>query len=79
MKTWITKAEIPKHIAWHCARHSLGVNLLINNTHMKIISGLLGQTSTKQTEILTRYVDKLKKNAVNSLPDIRLDFDSFTN
>jgi len=70
LKNWLGKVEIEKHITWHCARHSFGVNLVRMNAHMKTISGLLGHTSTRQTEIYTRYVDELKKEAVDSLPDL---------
>lgn len=73
LKTWVKKAEIEKHITWHCARHSFGVNLIIQNANMKTIAGLMGHTSTRQTEIYTRFVDELKKQAVDSLPDLSFD------
>jgi site-specific recombinase XerD len=70
LQSWVTRAGIPKHITWHCARHSFGVNLLIMKNDVKTVSGLLGHSSIRMTEIYTRIVDDLKKQAVDSLPDI---------
>jgi len=68
---WVKKAEIEKHITWHCARHSFAVNILgESKTDMKTLSSLLGQASTKHTEKYTRAVDSLKKKAINALPEI---------
>jgi len=65
-----SSAGIPKHITWHCARYSFGVNLLIMKNDVKTVSGLLGHSSIRMTEVYTRFVDELKKEAVDSLPDI---------
>jgi len=62
--------DLPKHITWRCARHSFGVNLLIMKNDVKTVSGLLGHSSIRMTEVYTRFVDELKKEAVDSLPDI---------
>jgi len=70
LQSWVTRAGIPKHITWHCARHSFGVNLLIMKNDVKTVSGLLGHSSIRMTEVYTRFVDELKKEAVDSLPDI---------
>ena len=67
----VKKAGINKHITWHCARHSLAVNLLTSPAHpdIKTVSSILGHTSTKTTEVYLHVVDELKKKAVNALPD----------
>jgi integrase len=67
----VKKAEIKKHITWHCARHSLAVNLLTSDEKpdVKTVSSILGHTSTRTTEVYMHVVDDLKKKAVNSLPD----------
>lgn len=68
----VKKAGIQKHITWHCARHSLAVNLLTSDEKpdIKTVSSILGHTSTKTTEVYLHVVDELKKKAVNALPEI---------
>jgi len=72
VKNWVTKAEITKHISWHCSRHSFAVNLLNNGANIKTVSGLLGHSSLQHTEKYTRVVDKLKEEALHSFKHISL-------
>lgn len=67
----VLKAGVQKHITWHCARHSLAVNLLTSDEKpdVKTVSSILGHTSTRTTEVYMHVVDDLKKKAVNALPD----------
>ena len=73
LKYWADRAKIGKHITWHCARHSIAVNLLSMDgelkTDIKTVSSILGHSSLKMTEKYLHVVDKLKKEAVNNLPD----------
>jgi len=73
LKALVKRAGISKHITWHCARHSLAVNLLTlkgdNKPDIKTVSATLGHASLKHTEKYTRVVDELKKQAINALPD----------
>ncbi len=71
LDAWVKRAEINKHITWHCARHSFAVNLLTSaeKPDIKTVSSTLGHTSLKHTEKYTRVVDELKKKAVNALPE----------
>lgn len=70
----VKKAGVNKHITWHCARHSLAVNLLTSpaRPNIKTVSSILGHTSTRTTEVYLHVVDELKKKAVNALPDYEL-------
>jgi site-specific recombinase XerD len=72
LKHWVTRAGIDKHITWHCARHSFAVNILNNGANIKTVSDLLGHSGLKHTEKYIHAVDKLKKDAINSLPEIKL-------
>lgn len=72
LKRWVKRAGINKHITWHCARHSFAVNILNNGANIKTVASLLGHSGLKHTEKYTRAVDKLKEDAINSLP--KLDF-----
>ncbi|MDR1089539.1 MAG: site-specific integrase, partial [Prevotella sp.] len=72
VKRWVKRAGINKHISWHCARHSFAVNILNNGANIKTVASLLGHSRLKHTEKYTRAIDKLKEDAINSLPELRL-------
>ncbi len=71
VKRWVKRAGIDKHISWHCARHSFAVNILNNGANIKTVASLLGHSGLKHTEKYTRAVDELKKQAINSLPELK--------
>ena len=56
---------------FHLARHSFAVNILNNGANIKIVASLLGHSGLKHTEKYTRAVDKLKEEAINSLPELK--------
>ena len=71
LRHWTARAGITKHITWHCARHSFAVNILNNGANIKTVASLLGHSGLKHTEKYTRAVDKLKEDAINSLPKFK--------
>jgi len=71
VKRWVKRAGIDKHTSWHCFRHSFAVNILNNGANIKILANLLGHSGLKHTEKYTRVVDKLKEEAINSLPELK--------
>ena len=71
-KKWCNKAGINKNITWHSGRHSFAVNILNNGANIKTVASLLGHSGLKHTERYTRAVDKLKEDAINSLPELKL-------
>ena len=68
----VKRAGINKHISWHCARHSFAANILNNSANIKTVASLLGHSGLKDTEKYTRAVDKLKSEAINSLPELNI-------
>lgn len=72
LKRWVKRANINKHISWHCARHSFAVNILNNGANIKTVASLLGHSGLKHTEKYTRAVDQLKEDAINSLPELKI-------
>ena len=70
-KRWVKRAGIDKHISCHCARHSFAVNILNNGANIKTVASLFGHSGLKHTEKYTRAVDKLKEEAINSLPELK--------
>lgn len=72
LRSWTKKANIDKHITWHCGRHSFATLLLAKGANIKVVSSLLGHSTLRFTEVYVRAVDKQKQDAINSLPDIKL-------
>lgn len=72
LKRWVKKAGINKNISWHLARHSFAVNILNNGANIKTVSSLLGHSSLQMTEKYVHAIDKLKQDAINSLPELKL-------
>lgn len=75
LKAWVKRAEIPKHITWHCARHSLAVNLLDKeggNADVKTVASILGHSGLNQIDKYLRIIDERKKQALNNLPEIAI-------
>ena len=72
LRRWVKRAGINKHISQHCARHSFAVNILNNGANIKTVASLLGHSGLKYPEKYTRAVDKLKEEAINSLPELKL-------
>ena len=72
LKNWVSAAEIEKHITWHCARHSIAVNLLDNGTDVKTVASVLGHSGLAHVDKYLRVIDERKKQAVNRLPEIQL-------
>lgn len=72
LRRWTARAGITKHITWHCARHSFAVNILNNGANIKTVASLLGHSGLKHTEKYTHAVDSLKKEAIDSLPELKL-------
>lgn len=72
LRRWVKRAGIDKHITWHCGRHSFAVNILNNGANIKTVASLLGHSGLRHTEKYTRAIDKLKEDAINSLPELTL-------
>ena len=73
---WMKRAGIDKHITWHCARHSFAVLMLTEGkTDVKTLSGLLGQSGLKYVEKYTRVIDERKRDALNSLPELKWSYE----
>lgn len=72
VKMWVERAGIPKHISWHCARHSFAVNVLSGGADIETVSALLGHSSIAMTAKYLHAVPELKRKAVDILPDLPL-------
>lgn len=75
LRKWTARAGIKKHITWHCARHSFGFALLsgASKVDIKTVGALMGHSGLKHTVRYTHTNDYLKKNAIESLPALKLE------
>lgn len=72
LRAWAKRAGIEKKITWHSARHSFATILLMNMTDIKTVGNLLGHSKIEHTQKYTHIVNRLKAQAVNTLPDLEI-------
>jgi integrase len=72
-RAWAKAAGIEKKIGWHTARHTFAVLALENGADLYTVSKLLGHTDIQTTQIYAKATDKMKRSAVELLPEIQLD------
>lgn len=75
LNKWVKKAHIHKHITFHCARHSFITNIMANGANIKTAANLAGHSTTRHTEKYVHIIDELKQKAVDSLPDIMVNYE----
>jgi site-specific recombinase XerD len=67
---WAERAGIGKSIGWHTARHTFAVKSLESGADIYTVSKLLGHTDITATQVYAKATDKMKREAVNALPEI---------
>jgi site-specific recombinase XerD len=67
---WADRANIGKPIGWHTARHTFAVESLESGADLYTVSKLLGHTDITATQVYAKATDKMKREAVNALPEI---------
>ena len=58
----------------HLARHSFITNIMANGANIKTAASLAGHSTTRHTEKYVHIIDELKQKAVDSLPDIIVNY-----
>ncbi|QQY44802.1 tyrosine-type recombinase/integrase [Phocaeicola vulgatus] len=61
-------------ITFHVARHSFITNIMANGANIKTAASLAGHSTTRHTEKYVHIIDELKQKAVDSLPDIIVNY-----
>ena len=69
-KKWEKAAGITKRIGWHTARHTFAVMSLENGVDIYTLSKLLGHRDIATTQVYAKATDKMKRAAVNALPEL---------
>jgi integrase len=69
---WAEKAGIRKPVGWHTARRTFATWELENGADIYTVAKLLGHKDIKQVARYAQATDRLRRDAVNALPEIRL-------
>lgn len=69
---WAKKAGITKPVGWHTARRTFATWELEQGVDIYTVAKLLGHKSVKQVSKYAQATDKLRRNAVAALPEIKL-------
>jgi site-specific recombinase XerD len=72
LENFIIRSGIDKHIGWHTARHTFAVKSLESGADIYTVSKLLGHTNIATTQVYAKATDKMKREAVNALPEINI-------
>ena len=67
---WAAIACISKHVTFHSSRHTFAVMMLTIGTDIYTVSKLLGHRELSTTQVYAHVLDKAKRDAVDSIPDI---------
>lgn len=71
LKNWVDRAKIDKHITFYCGRHTFATQLLQYGANLKTVADALGHANTRNTIKYLNYIDNLKDDAVDNLPDLK--------
>jgi integrase len=69
---WAKRAGVDKPIGWHTARHTFAIAALESGTDFFTLSKLMGHTKLTTTAVYAKATDRLKRQAVEALPAIKL-------
>jgi integrase len=72
LKRWAKEARVTKNIGWHTARRTFATLALENGAEIYTVAKLLGHASIAQVAKYAKVTDKLRREAVAALPEVRL-------
>ncbi|WP_219921559.1 site-specific integrase [Rufibacter sp. XAAS-G3-1] len=67
LKTWVEESGIPKHITFHCFRHTYATLQISMGTDLYTVSKLLGHRDLKTTQVYAKVMDKAKQEAAGKI------------
>jgi integrase len=72
LQKWGREAKITKPMGWHTARRTFATLALENGADIYTVSKLLGHTSIRHVVKYVKATDKLRREAVEALPEIEV-------
>ncbi len=75
LKVWAARAGIDKNVHFHVSRHSFAVMSLTSGVGIYTLSKMLGHKTLQATEIYSKIVDDKKRQAVDLLPEIEVNYE----
>lgn len=66
---WAKRAKIAKHVTFHTSRHTFAV-VMLGVTDIYTVSKLLGHRELSTTQVYAKVLDKAKREAVDSMPNL---------
>lgn len=70
LSRWCEDAGVKKKVTFHVSRHTFATLLLEYGTDIYTVSSLLGHSSVATTQIYAKVVDKKKREATDSIPEL---------
>jgi integrase len=70
LNKWTVAADVKKHISWHTSRRTFATLALENGVDPITVAKLLGHKDLDQVMKYAKATDKLKRKAIDSLPEI---------
>jgi len=67
IKAWVKEAKIPKHITFHCFRHTYATLQLSSGTDIYVVSKLLGHKNIVTTQRYAKVIDSRKQEATKAI------------
>ncbi|MBU7571635.1 MAG: site-specific integrase [Flavobacterium sp.] len=64
---WAINAGVPKHLTFHCFRHTYATLQLQGGTDIYTVSKMLGHKDLKTTQIYAKIVDETKRKATDKI------------
>jgi site-specific recombinase XerD len=72
LSRWAADAKITKHIGWHTARRTFATMELEHGVDIYTVAKLLGHRTITQVAKYAKATDKLRREAVNALPELAI-------
>jgi integrase len=72
LNRWAIDAKVTKHIGWHTARRTFATMELEHGVDIYTVAKLLGHRTITQVAKYAKATDKLRRKAVNTLPEIKV-------
>lgn len=74
LRVWAERAGLSKHLTFHMSRHTYATTLITMGADLFTVQKLLGHKSIQTTQVYAELVGKKKREAVNLLNNVMVDY-----